>query len=310
MKLNLLLALFIFSIPAATPVSGQTGNSSILNMGNQSSIWSPEVKSIKLSTGPSLDYVEKGNAHGVPIIFLHGITDSWISFETVMKRLPAHIHGFAITQRGHGDSDKPASGFTPKDFASDVAAFIQELKLGPVFIAGHSMGGLVGLRFAIDYPQLTKGLIIIDSDPFLKSNPGMPEFQELVNQLNDPVDSMFAAEFQKSTLAKPIDTENLRVYIGESLKVPAYVWKEAMRGLIDSDFRAETKNITCPTLILWGEKDAICIKEGQEQLAMSIKHSRLIAYENTGHALHWEEPLRFITDLVDFVDRAVVFNNH
>ena len=278
MKINLLLALFLVSVFAAAPFFGQNSHRSILNMGNPTSIWSPEVKSVKLSTGPSLDYVEKGNTHGTPVLFLHGLTDSWISFETVMKRLPAHIHGFAITQRGHGDSDKPATGFTPKDFASDVAAFIQELKLGPVFIAGHSMGGLVGLRFAIDYPHLTRGLIIIDSDPFLKSNPGMTEFLEAVNQLKDPVDSVFAAEFQNSTLAKQIDPDKLRVFIGESLKAPAYVWKEAMRGLLESDLRAETKNITCPTLILWGEKDDICLKQGQEQLDMSIKNTILISY--------------------------------
>jgi alpha-beta hydrolase superfamily lysophospholipase len=58
-------------------------------------------------------------AAGVPVILLHGITDSWRSFEPVLPHLPASIRAFALSQRGHGDSERPAAGYHPRDFAAD-----------------------------------------------------------------------------------------------------------------------------------------------------------------------------------------------
>src|SRR5574341_1389047 len=104
-------------------------------------------KRVKLSTGVELPYVEQGDRAGVPVIFLHGITDSWRSFERVLPHLPKSIHALALSQRGHGDADRPVAGYQPQNFAADVAAFIEALKLGPAVIAGHSMGSTIAQRF-------------------------------------------------------------------------------------------------------------------------------------------------------------------
>lgn len=76
------------------------------------------LKTAKLSNGVRLQYAEQGSFSGTPVIFLHGITDSWHSFESVLALLPGNIHAFAISQRGHGDSDRPLAGYTPKIFRS------------------------------------------------------------------------------------------------------------------------------------------------------------------------------------------------
>ena len=59
------------------------------------------AKTISLGAGLDLEYVESGARNGLPVIFLHGVTDSWGSFEGVLSRLPESIHAFAISQRGH-----------------------------------------------------------------------------------------------------------------------------------------------------------------------------------------------------------------
>jgi non-heme chloroperoxidase len=99
-----------------------------------------ETESIELRTGVKLTYVEQGDPKGIPVILLHGITDSLRSFENVLPHLPDSIHAFALSQRGHGDSDRPTTGYRPQDFAADLAAFVETLGLGPVVVAGHSMG--------------------------------------------------------------------------------------------------------------------------------------------------------------------------
>src|SRR3712207_9373020 len=82
------------------------------------------IESVELPNGVKLPYVEQGDPSGVPVLLLHGITDSWRSFEPVLPYLPASIRAFALTQRGHGDAERPAAGYHPRDFAADVAAFL------------------------------------------------------------------------------------------------------------------------------------------------------------------------------------------
>src|SRR5688572_27380162 len=87
------------------------------------------LKSIKLPSGIRLEYAEQGSASGVPVIFLHGYTDSWQSFSQVLPLLPESIHAYMLSQRGHGNSDRPENGYSPEDFAMDIADFMQELKI-------------------------------------------------------------------------------------------------------------------------------------------------------------------------------------
>src|SRR3712207_7271465 len=74
----------------------------------------------QLATGVRLHYAERGDREGEAIIFLHGYSDSWFSFSRVLPLLSPEYHAFALTQRGHGDSDKPECCYTPDDFAADV----------------------------------------------------------------------------------------------------------------------------------------------------------------------------------------------
>lgn len=264
-----------------------------------------KLKTATLPNGLRLQFAEQGNADGNPVIFLHGITDSWHSFEKVLQLLPPSIHAFAITQRGHGDSDRPLTGYTPKDFAGDIAGFIRLMKLESAVIVGHSMGGMIAQQFALDYPELTKAVVINSSAASVKDNPGLPEFHEQVMQLNDPMDKTFMDEFQKATLAKPIDPDYYNLLVAEGLKVPVRVFKAALTGLMNADYTKELKNIKVPVLIMWGTKDGFFSKTHQQILVKEIRDARLLAYEGTGHALHWEEPVRFVNDLVGFVSKSI-----
>ena len=259
------------------------------------------VNRIALRTGVELEYVEQGNTNGVPVIFLHGISDSWHSFETSLPHLPESIHAFAVSQRGHGNSDKPSAAYTPRLFAADIAAFVEQLKLGPVVIVGHSMGGINAQRFAIDYPGLTKALVIIDSDPAIVKNEGMPEFCEVVMNLQGPMSREFMTEFQRSTIMKPIDENYFELIVSEGMKIPTKVFQSAFKEMMEENMTDEVKTIAKPTLIFWGENDLVFRRPGQELLKSGIKNAKWISYPGTGHALHWEQPRRFVIDLVQFI---------
>ncbi len=258
-------------------------------------------QTITLSNGVTLEYVETGSSNATSIVFLHGFSDSWHSFEEVMKMFPPEFHLIALSQRGHGNSSKPNEGYYSKDFANDLSLFMTAKKLGASVIVGHSLGGVVAQQFAISYPQLTKALVLIATDASFLDNPGLPEFLDGILKFEKPVDYSFAKDFQLSTLAKPIDSLRLALFIDESLKLPLHVWKGVAAGLLTMDLTKDLSRIDAPVLIMWGDKDAFCLKNDQENLVKNLKNEKLLVYEGTGHALHWEEPKRFVADLVNFV---------
>jgi pimeloyl-ACP methyl ester carboxylesterase len=265
-----------------------------------------QIKSIELPTGVELPYVEQGDPAGLPILFLHGTTDSWRSFETVLPHLPGWVHAFALTHRGHGDAGRPETGYYPADFAADAAAFVDALKLEPVLIAGHSMGGCIGMRFALDYPGRTLGLLLMAPFVTCRGNPVVQEFWDVaVSTLTDPVDPAVAREFQTGTLARPLPAAFLEMVIQESLKLPARVWKATFEALMADDFSGELGQIKAPTRLIWGDQDALFPQSQQEAIAAAIPGAELLIYSGAGHALHWEEPERTAADIVAFAEKFI-----
>jgi pimeloyl-ACP methyl ester carboxylesterase len=258
------------------------------------------IQSAALSTGVTLPYVEQGDPAGVPIVLLHGYSDSWRSWERLLPELPDALHAFAITQRGHGDADKPADGYHPSDLANDTVAFMEAVGIQAAIIAGHSGGSYTAQQFAIDHPDRTLGLVLIGALRTFQDNAATEELWDVVSELADPIDPEFVRAFQESTTTRPVPAEFLDAVIGESRKLPARVWKAALRGLLDAVPPTTTGRIAAPSLILWGEGDQFAPHGDQDALAAAIDDVRTVVYEATGHAPHWERPEQVAADLAAF----------
>lgn len=265
----------------------------------------PVVKSVELPNRVTLPYAEQGDPSGVPVLLLHGFADSWRSYELVLPHLPGSIRAFALTLRGHGDASRPAAGYGVRDFAADVAAFQDAMHLRAAVIVGHSMGSGVALRYAIDHPTRTTGLVLVGASPTMGATAAAREFWDsTVSKLTDPVDPALVRGMTESALAQPVPTAFLEAAVREGMKVTALVWKAAIesRWRLEGDYSAELSQITAPTLIVWGDQDTRYPRGEQEALASEIAGSRLLVYHGAGHLLHWEEPQRFASDLVTFVE--------
>ena len=263
----------------------------------------PTLRQIQLPGRVRLEFAEQGDRSGVPVIALHGVTDSWRSFEPVLPHLPSELHVMALTQRGHGDSEKPAAGYQPADFAADVAAFMDVMEIERAVLVGHSMGSINAMRFAIDHPSRVAGLVLAGTMPWFGRPPELlAYYHEQIVPLADPVPETFARDFQQSTLARPIAASMLDRFVEESLKVPARVWGAAFAGFIGDDFSSRLREIEAPTLIAWGRHDAFCSATDQEAMLRLIRTAGLVEYADAGHAMHWEEPQRFALDLSRFVN--------
>ena len=254
-----------------------------------------------LPTGVRLHYAESGPAGGEPILFLHGYTDSWYSFAPVLPYLPPMVRAFALDQRGHGDSDRPASGYAIADFAADAAAFLDAMGVRRAAVVGHSMGSFVARRLALDHPERVGRLVLIGSAD-APQNEVLFGLWDQVQALTDPVPAEFIREFQLSTAYGPLAGPFLDRVIAESRKLPARVWQHALAGMLADDCRAELARIGCATLIFWGDRDTIFPRTDQDRLTGAIPGAALRVYPETGHALHWERPERFADDLRAFLE--------
>ena len=162
------------------------------------------AKTVRLGAGLTLEYVERGSRGKVPVVFLHGVTDSWGSFEGLLSRLPECTHAYAVSQRGHGNSSRPAFGYRIADFARDLTMFLNALEIDRAVLVGHSMGSFVAQRFAIDHPERTAGLALLGSAAAMRDNAVIQNYwASTVSTLTDPVDPAVAREFQLSTLSRP-----------------------------------------------------------------------------------------------------------
>jgi pimeloyl-ACP methyl ester carboxylesterase/tetratricopeptide (TPR) repeat protein len=268
----------------------------------------PMEKFVSLSTGVRMEYVEQGQPDGVPVVFLHGVTDSWQSFAGVLQRLPPTIHGFAISQRGHGDTSRPDAGYGYSDFSDDLAAFMDAVGLRRATIVGHSMGTLVAQRFVRDHPDRVAGLVLIGAFASLYRDPGIIDFYtSAILPLADPIDAGFAREWQESTLARAMAPDHLDTVVAETQKVPARVWRAAFQGFLNTpDSSDALSQVSVPTLIMWGDRDTYALRANQDRLRSVIPGARLRVYEGAGHALHWEDPAACATELMAFVRQLPV----
>ena len=139
-----------------------------------------------LSTGVTLRYAAQGDPAGVPVVLLHGLTDSHPSYAPMTAHLPDHIRAYALTTRGHGDSDKPEHGYALEDQAADVAAFLDAVGHEAAVIVGHSMGSYIAQRFAIDHPERTVGLVLMGAFRSFAGDPGLAEFRAELDELDRP----------------------------------------------------------------------------------------------------------------------------
>lgn len=260
----------------------------------------------QLRSGVRLSYAERGPVAETALVLLPGLSDSWRSYEPLLAQLPPTLRVIAVSQRGHGDSERPEAGYLLADFASDLRELLAELSIEAALVVGHSLGASVALRFARDCPERALGLALIGAFADYRHNPGILELQAVVSQLTDPVDRAFIRDFQQATLARPVRAELLELVVSESRALPARVWKAVVAGLVSPAGVVPLQQIRVPTLLLWGERDAFARREDQQRLLAGIPGARLVEFGGGGHACHWEEPAESARELAGFAARLAV----
>jgi 2-succinyl-6-hydroxy-2,4-cyclohexadiene-1-carboxylate synthase len=199
---------------------------------------------------------------GLPLVLVHGFSGHRDDFIGVMPELARHRRVIAPDLRGHGDSHSPASvsEYSFDHVVKDLLGLLAHLGIPRCDLLGHSMGGMISLRFALAHPERIRSLIFLCSGPEVPTTLDREAFEKA---------AAIAEEHGMETLRKLSDGErpsSIRESWGErfwshrarrfSAMSPA-----AYRGLGEAIFDSDSLvprlwEVDLPALVLVGEEDA------------------------------------------------------
>ncbi|RAV97931.1 alpha/beta fold hydrolase [Pseudochryseolinea flava] len=251
---------------------------------------------------------------GKPVVLIHGWPLSDAMFEYQYSALIDNGYRvIGITLRGFGKSDKPYGQYNYDVFADDIKYILDKLKIESATLGGFSMGGATVIHYAAKY----KGAHINKLALFGAAAPVWTKRNDFPYGLWSTDDVNALIELNKTNRMQLL--ENFGQIFGASstsvspalaqwlsninLQASPYAMQEALKALRDSDLREDLKKIQVPTLILHGKHDHICSYDLAEQMKIMIRHSELIPFEKSGHALFIEEREKFNSSLIGFIKK-------
>jgi pimeloyl-ACP methyl ester carboxylesterase len=258
--------------------------------------------------GMKFYYQQAGS--GPDVVLLHGISGNMAIWPLInlMPTLAADFRVTAYDLRGHGYSDTPPSGYTSADMATDLVKIQQALGLGPMYVLGHSFGGVIALHAAVLYPNAVAGLIL--SDPYfpvlrhletrIGQWSGWQEYKEQANRAGLEVteeDWFDVGQLFKQTAQLPPDRLEMfckelgLAAIDRLTRLAATTCGDdvkAVAGLTEERIRS----VRQPALALYGEQSpflATC-----RYLAEHLDQCRVALVPDAKHRAHEENPAAYV----------------
>lgn len=256
------------------------------------------------ANGIALYYEEHGS--GLPLVLTHGIGGSADNWAPVIPALAERYHVITWDVRGFGRSDKPEGPYSAALWAQDLAGLIDALGLPHACILGHSMGGVIAQRFALDFPEKLQALILASTSSQVNERASahwMGQADEIEREGFAAWVAKQQAGYTKAFLEDhPEQLENDRRRI-ESNDSAAYA--AGARAVAVYNFTPELQQITAPTLILQGLTDPQTPPGGSVIISRNIAGSRLVMLEETGHGIYSEHPEKFVLLVTEFLTRVI-----
>jgi len=273
-------------------------------------------KTVATDCGVPLSIVQNGNTQGPAVLFIHGFSQSYLSWEQQLEsELAEQFALAAFDLRGHGSSGKPhtpESYTSSRTWACDVNAVINAagFKTKPVLV-GWSWAGFTIMHYVRHYGvENIAGINFVGANTALKGpmptpSPDARKSMHWLRQMTstDITENLTGVTtFIDIMTAKPLPPDIRSSQIISNMMTPAYVRAAMMRDRADNSDIAPALSV--PVLVSHGTEDAIVPYGAGTSIMSVLPKAALSTYNGVGHAPFLEDPVRFNNELFEFVSQV------
>jgi pimeloyl-ACP methyl ester carboxylesterase len=265
--------------------------------------------------GRRVNYVDIGprDSEREPLVLIHGLSGRWTNWLENIPFFARERRVIALDLPGFGDSEMPAERITISGYGRCVDALCERLELGPVAIAGNSMGGFTGAEVAIAFPQRVERLCLVSaagvSIVHLRREPTMAAARIIA-----ALGAMSAAQRERILRRPALRHAAFAFVFRHPTRLRADLLYEQLMGagkkgfvqaldaLTSYDFVDRLPEIGCPTLVVWGRNDMLVPVRDADEFERLIPDARKVVLDDTGHCAMLERPVAFNEQLHAFLE--------
>ena len=243
-------------------------------------------------------YVTEGNTKDPLLFYIHGNLGSTRWFQKVMDIPDYYTVAMDMPNFGNSDSIDEMDIDTYADYTALVLqGVLTDSKKDSAVVAGHSLGGAVGVSLAVRYPELVEKLILIDPPPL----EGLVTPKE-----HYPVIEMYRSDknLLKTALKTVTPTMDDDLFLDALTDDASKMKGDAFIGHVKSlehfNYADRVKDYKQPVLVIVGSRDVLITDEMGRKIANSFPAGEYRYVEDTGHSITVEAPDQFIQIVMDF----------
>ena len=242
-------------------------------------------------------------------VLIHGLSETRAVWWRQASVLESSLRVISYDIRGFGASPTGSANGTVQQMADDLGQLLSAFDCGPAWLVGFSMGGVISQRFALDFPELTRGLILIASSSAVGRG-GQEFFNHRIEQVTKGGLESLAETNDKDargcfyTKDENLISEYMKIRVGAVRDPAGYLNAcHAMLELSENPLTGKLAAIRCPALVIAGEHDPYCPPKASEMIAEAIPDAELTIIEGAGHCLQFEAADILNGHIVDFISR-------
>jgi non-heme chloroperoxidase len=273
-----------------------------------------KIQTIKGASGVKLHAREYGNSAGIPILLIHGWSQSHLCWSKQYESgLKDDARIVALDLRGHGMSDAPTEldQYTDGDkWADDITAVIDQLALDRPILVGWSYGGYIISDYVRRKGQGNIAAInFVDAAVVLSPTafgsligPGFLENAPGPCQNDLPTNIAAVRRFLRACIVKPVSQNDFEEFLASNMVVKPDVRSALLQRQLD--FASVIEGISVPVLVTHGRSDTVVLPAMADYILNHCKTAEVSWYDGVGHTPFLEEPMRFNSELKRFATSA------
>jgi pimeloyl-ACP methyl ester carboxylesterase len=276
--------------------------------------WDSHLRTTAVA-GAQVEYVDIGQGEPA-VLFIHGLGAQWRVWLATLPAVSAHRRALAVDLPGFGRSAMPLQRVSIRGYAEVIDRLCEQAGLGRVVVVGSSMGGFVAAELALLRPERVERLVLVDAAGIVPTRRERSRALPFLGALTLLGGRLAMASCPIA--ARPrLRRAALSLVVNDPVRLPADLTYHALLGApgpatkaalaasfsyLSHDWGDRLSEIRCPTLVAWGEGDALLPVRHATEFARRIPRARVVTFPATGHLPMIEQPERFNAALLEFIE--------